>query len=576
MVYNFEPVDYDYSHKHDEPPVKLQFGKYCDVPVRKQDYSYVRAQRMARAGATNLKIIHHGENAEIIQQERASRHQTPHSAKTLSENSMRQARRIHRAASARATRRKIMRSAPGAPVGKMHSRSMTDLGGGSRHHPHTAGSRMMTSPRATTAGSRRTRATTTAGTMRSRTSKSRSEDFLGGGPPRSVTGDVDITTTEYQRRVSWAYEHPFAPGGRELDLASTKSLLRSQIRAKGKVLPPDFVYLKVNSIQQSMKTPDPAKDDKESEKQQEEIEQNKKLGRPSSSPSKMDTRTKVPVSQLEWKHLLEEEENIPEDDGDSLKSYTVEIPTKRVPTQTTIVTEFDEVPVDAKPYMSVHSLKTKSSIPHPKLLRPHTATVYNSESYYAAPPNVTAKLPTGRFHSAPLRKPLGSAVSEQKHRPVPSSAQIHSHSRPISSAQTSQRPVSGQTTNTSQSVASEMGPMLMYSKDVFAKIEEMKQRRAERLAEQQEFRTHPGASGMTSKYNDPLRSHASFQLKTHEQEMQKIADIEAYYQRERERREAVEEKKHKAAWNAKVTGKSSKNFADRPICKARELCGVDG
>lgn len=427
----------------------------------------------------------------------------------------------------------------------MHSRSLTDLGAGGR-----------ISPRSTTAGTVRTR---------TRTAKSRGSE----APGMEDAEEAELANIDFERRVSWAYEHPFTPAGRELDLASTKSLLRSQIRAKGKVMPPDFIYLKVNAIQQSMK--DPA----DLEKQQQEIVNNRRFGRPSSSPSKIDTRTRKTLSPMEWKKILEEAQMISEDDGDSLGD-SGDMPAIRVPTQTTIVTEFDEVPVAAKPSMSLHSKKTKSTIPPPRLIRPASSTVHTAESYYEASSSAKAKLSAGRYRSAPDRgkQALFLALSEDQERKI-------RKARP--SIINPQRPASGSVGNRladvreqrdQDLVLKDMAPMLMYNADVFTCIADLKHRRAERTAERNAERIAEQGGIMTA-HSDPMRTSVPFHLLTHAEEMQKIADAEEQQRRRQHRRGTILEKKQRAAWNARVSGKLVPNYMENTaasLTSVPELC----
>ena len=64
----------------------------------------------------------------------------------------------------------------------------------------------------------------------------------------------DDFNRDMKRRVSWAFDNPLLPPGtKSIGLIDTKALLRSQMRDKTKLIPPDFIYLSVNNIQANMK-----------------------------------------------------------------------------------------------------------------------------------------------------------------------------------------------------------------------------------------------------------------------------------------------------------------------------------
>ena len=550
---------------------------------------------MAKAGATNEKIIRHGD----IPAAAAGRgfsimsDQTRHSAKSLSYESMERARRIQSAMAAvgggggdtrggspltshqqqqqRKRKPGHRQSAASAPAGMSYSKSMADL----RRNTSATTTSNKPPPAAGRQGSGSNKAN------RPTTAKSKNNNSVFGaaaGESRGRGAHVDMNemdsdmildeNTEMRyRRVSWAYEHPFEQLGNDMNLNDTKMLLRSQIRAKGEVMPPDFVYLTVNSIQQSMKASELSKN-MEINRRLEELQLNKKFGRPSSSPSRIDPRSKVPLDELSWEQFLVDQGK---DDGmsevDSLSSVSTKQSVLQVPTTTTILTEFGSVPVDAKPYLSMHSEKTKSSIPPPKLLRPHTATVWKSGTYYQRP-----AVPPGAV------RPQSAAVHTASSR---ARDMKNSSSRP--SAPTAGSPSSLVTTG-------EMTPMLMYSKQVKDKLAEMKQRSKD-IQSKFQFHSAPTSSaasavastpatdggqrqqpiGNVSQYNHPMRSHVDFKLKTHQQVDQEMKEMRETYKKDKVSKYKQQERKQKAAWSAKVTGKTNKDFARKPKSMAPEL-----
>lgn len=533
LVYNFEAVDYDYSLPTDKMPPRVQYSKYSDAPIRPQLYPYIRAQRMCKAGATNEKILH--------PQQKPSE-QTSHSAKSLSAHSLLRAKRIQSAVSSRYATENLNKrlGTTGSAPGRLQSKSMMDL---------SSKSSSSGSIRPTTAKSRRVSAHSTA---------------VPATPGTAVTSvkivapalqDSDATTeedAEMKRRVSWAFEHPFVPTVNFMNLQETKSLLRSQIRAKGETIPPDFVYLTVNAIQQSMK-PSQVTSNTASNKKFEELQIKKKLGRPSSSPSRIDPRTKVPVEELTWNQFLAEQGFAATDidarsEAESKVSqvtngshYATVPVTLGVPTTTTILTEFGPVPIEAKPHLSMYSKHVQSSIPPPRLLRPHTATMIKSNLVYGQP----------RPHSAATCLPETTVQSRLR------SAVSRDSRKSMATPSTSN---------------AEMAPMLMYPQQLHDRIAQMKQRRIERQAEQQQVRKVGDQTiGNVSKFNDPLRSHVDFKLKTHHQVEQEMKEMNNRYIDDKVRQSSRQEKRQKAAWKAKVTGKTRMDFAQKPKSVAPEL-----
>jgi hypothetical protein len=95
------------------------------------------------------------------------------------------------------------------------------------------------------------------------------------------------------RRVSWAFERPMEPKDRTINLSEMKALLKSQIRMKTEnIVPPDFIYLTVSTIQSQLAESETGHNTRLNMLDYKAAEYTHKH-RPSSSPSRIDPRTKV-------------------------------------------------------------------------------------------------------------------------------------------------------------------------------------------------------------------------------------------------------------------------------------------
>jgi hypothetical protein len=71
--------------------------------------------------------------------------------------------------------------------------------------------------------------------------------------------------------------------------------------------------------------------------------------------------------------------------------------------------------------------------------------------------------------------------------------------------------------------------------------------------------------GKVSQYNDPMRSHVKFELRTYKQEKEFINNIEQQFVEKQQRDEEQMEKKKRAAWLAKASSRpSTVNSSQRP------------
>ena len=568
LVFNFEPIEYDYTLDDDKMAPLVQYSKYSDAPIRQHPYSYVRAQRMAKAGASNTKIIYHdGKEPQMTYYRMVKKpEQVPHSAKTLSRKSLENARRIQsgvtRSDSAygsldgrgSAWREKtpeeertsrLKSAASGAQSGKSVSmiRGRPPAGPG----------------RPTTAKSRATTAKSGTHTMYSVAGFQ-----LGRGDEDSEV--MAEEEADMKRRVSWAFQQPEVPNSKEMNLLETKALLRSQIRARGDAVPPDFVYLSVNAIQASMK-PSEATKNMENNRRQQELQRNRKLGRPSSSPSRIDPRTRVPLEAMGYDQLLiEHGVALPRrNDLQSLAEskvslYTQSSKSKRAPitgpvvqTKAAYVRDFNLthlVPAD-KCFTSVHPQNVQSSIPKGKVLRPHTASAVPSHGMVVASEN--PHFQQTRSKSAGFTSPIGTVQSTTSSVVTAPSSRKKYHGFSTSATELSQV------------------PMLMYAKDMSEHVEKRKARRQERHGQVQRFGDEPPV-GAVSDFNNPLRTHVEFRLQTHD-EVQQQVDTMARNQEEQQRK-LVEDmgKKQRSAWLSQVRNQMRR---DRQIGKARPVKKAD-
>ena len=242
LVLNFESVEWDYTLETDKVPPLVQYGSYSDAPVRTQPYSYVRAQRMRRAGASNSKLLHKEASqlqpgSEVKLQHGYHAPQLAHSAKGLSESSMERAKLIQ-SSSRSDTSSPTLKDRVNFTVDDLHRMTKES-------NISPTASLAKKPPPVPSVSSHK------GGKVRPSTSKS--------APTVTIVekeDDSDILSKEppvVKRRVSWAFDKPMEAKDKTISLSEMKSLLRSQIRMKAEnVVPPDFIYLTVSTIQSAM------------------------------------------------------------------------------------------------------------------------------------------------------------------------------------------------------------------------------------------------------------------------------------------------------------------------------------
>lgn len=544
LVLNFEPVKWDYSLKSDKVPPLVEYGSYSDAPVRSQPYPYVRAQRMKKAGASNPKILHHQISPQpptsiIKLQHGYHAAQLPHSAKSLSERSLESARRVQSGIARMDRSRDFFTSESQQKIDKDASQNVLVK----KPPPASSSSSLKDS------GKQRPNTCKSAPSHFSVTivekKKEECKDALVMAPP------------VLKRRVSWAFDRPLEPKDKTITLSEMKALLRSQIRMKAEsIIPPDFIYLTVNTIQATMVPSETNHNTKLNLTEAKVLEYTDKK-RPSSSPSRIDPRAKVPIEDLGLEAFMNENETISEvSDLKSIRSLRVKETPKppTIPNKEVYFTQCVSLPVNASPHMSLHPARIKSTIPKGRVIRPISAGELQQQNNADFIPS-TAK-------SRPVTAPV------LKDRPVTGRSVMSSNIQVSLPGTSPVRPRSQPLTSTAVEVSTV--PMLMYPKELKDKIEEIKQQRKNR---EQLLVSTPGERpvGKVSLHNNPLRNHIRFELRTHQQQQEHLLQIELL-QKELQMKEQEEtERKKTSAWLAKVKGKSAQDFTKKPWSFAPEI-----
>lgn len=540
LVLNFEPVDWDYTLETDKVPPLVQYGSYSDAPVRSQPYAYVRAQRMRKAGASNLKLLHRPVSpqrppgAEVKLQHGYHAPQLPHSAKGLSERSLDTARRVQ--------------SATRSDTSRLPSREGVYFPVEELYHAQTKDSVRDTSPPASLAR----KPPPAPSTSSHRGSKLRPPTAKSGPTVTIVEkkgdeDDSDILTKEppmVKRRVSWAFDRPLEPKDKTISLSEMKALLRSQIRMRAEnIVPPDFIYLTVSTIQATMGQSETNRNTSLNIRDEKVAAYTERI-RPSSSPSRIDPRTKVPVEELGLEVFMDDEGTISEvSDLKSIRSTKVKEPPKPppIPSKEVFSTQCAPTPVKTSPRRSIHPSKVKTTIPRGRVIRPISAGVMQEQPRDIEFISATSSVRPPRPGTAPAPKTRPftgrSGLSTSIQASLPGSSPVRPRSQQLTSA----------------AVEASTVPMLMYSKELKDRIEEIKQQR--KLREQLPIGSAGERPlGKVSPHNTPMREHIKFELKTHEQEREHLTQIEQIHQQQRRLEQEQLEKRKRAAWLAKVKG----------------------
>ncbi|XP_060555980.1 F-box and WD repeat domain containing protein 10B-like isoform X2 [Ruditapes philippinarum] len=537
LVLNFEEVEWNYNLNEDKVPPLVQYSSYSDAPVRQQPYPYIRAQRMKKAGAANTKILNKEEVKEStkppIPQLSFRAHQLPHSAKTLSAKSLGSARAIQQ-----------------VPIESVYSQSRASKSA------TCIDRKALSIKRATTLSTQSKPPLPGSSKPRPQTSKSAQSGY-------SVTIMDDVAEQEWeeqewrepirlQRRISWAFEQPIVPNTKDISLSETKSLLRSQMRMKNEsIVPPDFIYLTVNAIQNSMQ-PSETSANTEQNILDRKLDTRLRKNRPSSSPSKLDPRTRIPVEQIDLSQFQDKEDNdsLSEiSDHRSIKSAKSKDSIPAATDKEIYATKCQVKPLKTSPKVSVHPKRIRTTLPKGRVIRPISASVTRKEPYV---PEKGDESKLGRPITAPALRVRPDTASTLPSHIAASMPGVHPPRR-------KQQNIS--TTGYEANIV----PMLMYPADMKEKLATLlKEKRQHRTDEHLESASEMGL-GKVSHFNDPMRSHVKFELRTHNQERDYITETEKHYKERQKREEEMLEKKKRVLWTAKAKGGKISRVNSAPV-----------
>lgn len=526
---SFDPPNWDYTLETDKVPSLVPYSSYSDAPIRQREYSYIRACRMQKAGATNTKILHRSHTVasadlmyEGLPQNRYRAAQLPHSAKSLSKRSMQSARMIQT---------------------HPYAESGYDSGGTLTRMESRMASSVISSKKSAVSMPIHPPFPKRPQTLKSEYSVVIATDKHD---EEEEEEEPELHPTMIKRRVSWAFDKPLIPKSKDVSLSETKAILRSQIRMKAEsVVPPDFIYLTVNAIQNSMQpseiSANTAKNIRDLSLRLKEIQK-----RPSSSPGKIDPRTKVPYDELGLEKFMPKPDEIDTksvselSETKSLKSKksTKEGITLHGPDKEVYSTQCDVIPTKVKMRTSLHPKGTKKTVPNGRVIRPVSA----SASRRLPPPEEDKSRPI----TAPsLRRP-GTVFS------IPST---------IGPAMPGVAPPKKHEGISSTAHETNIVPMCMYPPDMKEKLARLLKEKREALGHDIQ-RTHSESSlgGKVGQFSDPLRSHVRFELRTYEQEKEYVDSIEKNNSEKRQREEEEMEKKRRVAWLARAKS----NTRERP------------
>lgn len=522
LVLSFDPPNWDYTLESDKVPSLVPYSSYSDAPIRHREYSYIRACRMRKAGASNTKILQHERSMdstdlsyEGFPQTHFRAPQLPHSAKSLSKRSMHSAKMIQTQVYAESGYESS------ATPTRMDSRIASSVVSSKKSLPSVPLHPPFPKSRPQTIKSEYSVVIATD-------KQDQEEDEEELGPHPSVI----------RRRVSWAFDKPLIPKSKDISLSETKAILRSQIRMKAEsIVPPDFIYLTVNAIQNSMQpsetTANTSKNIRDMSLRLKDLKK-----RPSSSPSKIDPRTKVPVEELGVEKFFPKPEEVDNKSVSELSeaksfksskkgkdSVTLHGPDKEV-----YATQCDVIPTKVNVRTSLHPKSTKKTVPNGRVIRPVSATA----SRRHPPPEEDKNRPI----TAPsLRRP-GTCVS------IPST---------IVTAMPGVLPPKKPERISTTAFETNIVPMCMYPKDMKEKLAKLLKEKRQALGHDIErARSESCLGGRVGQFSDPMRSHVKFELRTYEQEKDFVDSIEKNNIERRQKEEEELEKRRKAAWLARA------------------------
>jgi len=269
LMLSFENIEWDYSHETDKVVSFVEEDKYRQTPLKTHSYPYIRAQRMAKTGSADERILRKANKPKF------TRVTSAHSTKSA------------------------------FALGDIKTDTHVDI-------PQTKHLTLKEEPEMIPDVYHDLQS------VRRAVSASMLPDRASDDSP-PPTANID------KRRVSWAFEHPDIPSCTDPSLTDMKHLLKKQIR--NTVQTPDFIYLTVSALKNQVTTTYPFEYSNNTEfpkpaKLASQSEQNVKKPilrfRPQSSPSSIDTKTKVRLSDGMAEFL--EEYGVSGEDGKSMKS----------------------------------------------------------------------------------------------------------------------------------------------------------------------------------------------------------------------------------------------------------------
>ena len=276
--------------------------------------------------------------------------------------------------------------------------------------------------------------------------------------------------------------------------------------------------------------------------------------RPSSSPSRIDPRTKVPLDELNIDCLYSEDGTMSEiSDMKSVRSLkTKEQPRPpSVPEKECYSILHAPTPIIGNPRQSLHPKSVKTTVPHGRIIRPISAGPLGSERTESQAP----LLPSA---NRPFTAPVKLRAQSVKSIPASIAPSLPGASVLAQNKSLRQSPI----ISSAYSEASGT-PMLMYPQAVKTKAAELKELRKNRQ-EPMKFGADGRPLGKVSQYNQPMRDHATFELRTHIQEAAHAVNITQGYKDQKQKVEKESEKRKRAAWVAMATGRGKTEVKPEP------------
>ncbi|XP_067929155.1 F-box and WD repeat domain containing protein 10B-like [Watersipora subatra] len=242
LMLTFESIEWDYSQETDKVVSLVDNNKYAGAPLKVYSYPYIRAQRMAHADSADERLI------SKTNKPRFKRMTSAHSARSAFNQG----------------------SQANCEAEPPQSKHLT-----LKEEPELI-------------------PTSTAPKVKQSVSMSILPDRIDDDDDN----EVPATSLE-KRRVSWAFEHPEIPKCSDPSLNEMKTLLKKQIRSETQT--PDFIYLTISALKNQVASTYPFE---HSNNQEFPNKQKKNLTckpilryRPKSSPSSIDIKTKVDISE---------------------------------------------------------------------------------------------------------------------------------------------------------------------------------------------------------------------------------------------------------------------------------------